>query len=129
MKLYAILAAVALLAGAVLYVNRLQAKAARVDLAESKQKAAEQRELDTAQRFLKAAERDEATQAELSGIRAEMAASALSFARALKAKPLVNEVKHVENGQTVTCTERDAARYLELFNGALNTAPDTASLF
>lgn len=119
MRLWAYVIAFALLAGTIGYGIHIVRKASRVDAAEARAEAAEQRASDVAVRFLKAAESDRATATELAGLRAQIADNALTFANAIKAKPIVREIQHVENGQSVTCHERDPARYLELFNAAV----------
>lgn len=133
MKIWAYVIAAALLAGAVGYgihvvkkANRAEAAEAQAKAAEARAAKAEQETIDTAKRFLKAAEADQATQTELAGIRSEMASGSLLFAQALKSRPITRETTHVENGQTVTCRERDPTRYLELFNAAVEGTPVTS---
>lgn len=127
MKIYAYLAGLLLLAGFVGGAVHLWRKAERVDVAEANEKAADKRAaaadlraVDTAERFLAAATTDRKNAAELDGLRAEMAKQNLYIAQLLKEKPLTHEVTHVDakTGATVTCRERDAARYLELWNSA-----------
>jgi multidrug efflux pump subunit AcrA (membrane-fusion protein) len=119
MKIYAYLAAALLLAGLVGGAVHIIRKANRVDVAEAKAKAAEQRALDIAETAAKAAAQERDISQALAQFRGELGAQSQSFRDALSSQPITREVPHVVNGQTITCRERDPARYRELFNQAV----------
>jgi hypothetical protein len=119
-RLWLYVAALAALAGAGLSLHHLQEKASRVDAAEARAEAAESKAVALSETYARARAADVAAAAELAGLRQDMAANALSFAQALKSKPLIKEVIREVNGVQVACHERDAARYHELFNQAVS---------
>jgi hypothetical protein len=121
-RLWLYVAALAALAGAGLYLHHLQEKASRVDAAEARAEAAESKAVALSETYAKARAADVATASELSAMRADMAANALTFAQELKSKPLIKEVIREVNGVQVACPERDAVRYHELFNQAVSGA-------
>jgi hypothetical protein len=71
-----------------------------------------------------AAARDRRTSHELAVFRGQQSDAARAFREELAKKPLTIEVSHVDpkTGATVTCRERDPARYRELFNRAVDPA-------
>lgn len=125
-RLYAALAAIALLIGAGVYVVQLQKKADRVDAAELRADEAEKRALDIAETAAKAAAQDRKIAADLAAYREELGSQSLLFSQALTRKPLVVEVSRVDpqTGQSVTCRERDPVRYRCLHNQAVTGVAD-----
>jgi hypothetical protein len=118
-RLYLYAAALLALIGLGWYGVHIYNKAQRVDVAEAKAEAAEQRALDIAEAATKAAAKDMAINATLEAFRADLGSQSQSFRDALLRKPLVHEVTREVNGVPVTCRERDPASYRELFNQAV----------
>lgn len=117
MYLYA--AAALALIGLAWYEIGVHKKAARVDEAEAKTAAAEQRALDIAEAATKAAAVNQGINLALAEFRSELGTQSLTFRQALSARPITREIVREVNGVTTTCRERDPVRYRELFNQAV----------
>lgn len=122
MRIYLIAAAVLAIIGCGLRYHHVAAKAARVDAAETKAVAAEQRALDIAENATKAAAVNRGISQDLATFRSELSAQSLTFNQALTSRPLTREIVREVNGVTTTCRERDPVRYRELFNQAVTGA-------
>ncbi len=119
MRLYVILAAVALFLGAGVYVVQLQKKANRVDAAEEALKTAQDQFAANVDRLTKAAETNRQIASDLAVFRGEQADFRTFFQQEIGKRPIVRETIREVNGQQVSCLERDPERYRVLFNSAV----------
>lgn len=73
------------------------------------------------ERLSKAAETNRQIASDLAAFRNEQTDFSQSFRDELSKRNITKEIRYVtKDGETVTCTQRDPARYLELFNSAVS---------